>query len=55
MNNLEYLLNIRDKDFNGKSNVEARKVLALEIIAEELCKLNEGNPLELWNNRKENR
>ena len=40
MDNLEYLKNVRDKCFRDKNEIETRKVLALEIIAEELCIMN---------------
>jgi hypothetical protein len=48
MNNLEYLEKLKKDNFrkfvtnnsNYKEYVEGRKVLALEIIAEELCILN---------------
>ncbi len=68
MTNIEYLKECRkarDEELKAldtietspakeKMKVELRKIYALEIIAEELCKLNERevDPLEAWNNRK---
>ena len=42
MVNLEYLKSKKGKPFDGTKGAEARKVIALEIIAEELCIMNEN-------------
>ena len=48
MSNLEYLESVRDEDFKGIKDVEGRGVKALEIIAEELCKLHKYLITSRW-------